>query len=131
MGEKIFDCLVLGGGPAGMSAALYAKRGNIDVAIIDITTLGGQPVNYLEIENYLGFPLIEGWELSEKFEEHINKFNIQKFTNEEIQNVDLVSDIKTIKTLNNTFRAKPLLLQQAQKRQNSALKAKLNLGEKG
>ena len=58
MGEKIFDCLVLGGGPAGMSAALYAKRGNIDVAIIDTNTLGGQPVNYLEIENYLGFPLI-------------------------------------------------------------------------
>ena len=67
MSEKIYDCIVLGGGPAGMSAALYAKRGNVDVVILDISTLGGQPVNYLEIENYLGFESIEGWELAEKF----------------------------------------------------------------
>ena len=68
MSEKIFDLIVLGGGPAGISAALYAKRGNVDVAIVDTSTLGGQPVNYLEIENYLGFDSIEGWELEEKFE---------------------------------------------------------------
>ena len=48
MSEKIFDLIVLGGGPAGISAALYAKRGNVDVAIVDTSTLGGQPVNYLE-----------------------------------------------------------------------------------
>lgn len=131
MEEKIFDCLVLGGGPAGMSAALYAKRGNIDVAIIDITTLGGQPVNYLEIENYLGFPLIEGWELSEKFEEHINKFNIQKFTNEEIQNVDLVSDIKTIKTLNNTFRAKTVIVATGAKAAKLGIKGEIEFRGKG
>ena len=62
MSEKIFDLIVLGGGPAGISAALYAKRGNVDVAIVDTSTLGGQPVNYLEIENYLGIDSIEGWE---------------------------------------------------------------------
>lgn len=110
MEEKIFDCLILGGGPAGMSAAMYAKRGNIDVAIIDTSSLGGQPVNYLEIENYPGFETIEGWELSEKFEKHVDKFNIQKFTNEEIQNVDLISDIKTVTTLKNTYKAKSVIV---------------------
>ena len=54
MEEKIFDLIILGGGPAGLNAALYAKRGGIDVAIIDTSSVGGQPVNYLEIENYLG-----------------------------------------------------------------------------
>ena len=110
MSGKIFDTLVLGGGPAGMRAAMYAKRGNLDVAIIDTSTLGGQPVNYLEIENYLGFDSIEGWELAEKFEKHIDKFNIPKFMMEEIQEIDLVSDIKTIKTLKDEYRARTVII---------------------
>ena len=110
MEEKLFDCLVLGGGPAGMSASLYAKRGNINVAIIDISTLGGKPVNYLEIENYPGFELIEGWELAEKFEKHINKFDIPKFINEEIKNVDLISNIKSVVTDKNVYCAKTVII---------------------
>lgn len=110
MSEKIYDCIVLGGGPAGMSAALYAKRGNVDVVIFDISTLGGQPVNYLEIENYLGFESIEGWELAEKFEKHLDKFNVPKFIMEEITEIDLVPDIKTIKTLKNEFRARTVIV---------------------
>lgn len=110
MSGKIFDCIVLGGGPAGINAALYAKRGNIDVAILDISALGGQPVNYLEIENYLGFESIEGWELAEKFEKHLDKFNIPKFLMEEIQSIDLVSDIKTIKTLKGEYKARTVVI---------------------
>lgn len=110
MNQKIFDCLILGGGPAGMAAALYAARGNIECAIIDTSAVGGQPVNYLEIENYLGFPTIEGWELSDKFEQHVDKFNVQKFVNEEIQKVDLVSDIKSVTTLKGTYLAKTIII---------------------
>ena len=87
MEEKIFDLIILGGGPAGLNAALYAKRGN-----------------------YLGFPTIQGWELAEKFEQHIDKFNIQKFQNEEIQNVDLTSTIKTVQTLKNKYLAKTIII---------------------
>ncbi|MDO5436755.1 MAG: thioredoxin-disulfide reductase [bacterium] len=100
----------MGGGPAGLCAALYAKRGNLNTAIIDLSSLGGQPVNYLEIENYLGFPVIEGWELAEKFEQHADKFGIQKFTNEEIQSVDLTSEIKTVTTLKGIYRSKAIIL---------------------
>ena len=123
--EEIFDCLILGGGPAGLSAALYAARGNIKTAIIETSAVGGQPVNYLEIENYLGFPSIEGWELAEKFEQHVDKFNVQKFTNEEIKSVDLVSDIKTVTTLKRVYRAKTIILA------TGAMAAKLGIkGEK-
>ena len=78
--------------------------------MIDTSLLGGQPTNYLEIENYLGFPSIEGWELSEKFEEHLDKFNVEKFTMEEIQSVDLVSNPKVIKTLKGEYKAHSVII---------------------
>lgn len=108
--EKIYDTVILGGGPAGISAGVYCARGNINCAVIDTSLLGGQPTNYLEIENYLGFPSIEGWELSEKFEEHLDKFNVEKFTMEEIQSVDLVSNPKVIKTLKGEYKAHSVII---------------------
>lgn len=108
--EKIYDTIILGGGPAGISAGVYCARGNIDCAIIDTSLLGGQPTNYLEIENYLGFSSIEGWELSEKFEQHLDKFNVEKFTMEEIQNIDLISNPKVIKTLKGEYKAHSVII---------------------
>ena len=67
-----FDTVILGGGPAGMSAAIYSCRGACSTAIVDTCILGGQPSNYLELENYPGFSRIGGFELMEKFEEHAN-----------------------------------------------------------
>ncbi len=81
-----------------MSAGIYCARGNLNCAIVDTTMFGGAPVNYLEIENYPGFAAIEGWELSEKFEEHLDKFGVKKFPNTEIASIDLLDDVKTIKT---------------------------------
>ena len=98
-----FDTIILGAGPAGLSASLYAKRGNANVAIIDTSMAGGQPSNYMEIENYPGFVNIEGFELAQKFEEHAMKFGVEKFEMQEIQKVDLVSDIKEIHTLDGIF----------------------------
>ena len=91
-----FDILILGGGPAGMSAGVYASRGAVKSAIIDISMFGGQPSNYLEIENYIGFPIIGGYDLSEKFEEHADKFGVEKYPFQEILSVDLVSNPKII-----------------------------------
>ena len=107
---KIFDCIILGGGPAGLSASLYAYRAGLKVAIIDISAIGGAPVNYCEIENYLGFNKIQGFELCEKFESHIDEFGIEKYPYEEIKSIDLVSPIKKIKTLNHEFSAKCVII---------------------
>lgn len=108
--EKIFDCIILGGGPAGLSSSLYCARGNINCAIIDTSSLGGTPVNYCEIENYLGFKKIQGWELCENFVEHINEFNVQKFEYEEIKSLDLINDVKIIETLNGTYKAYSIII---------------------
>ena len=107
---KNFDCIILGGGPAGLSSALYCSRANLNCAIVDNSALGGTPVNYCEIENYLGFNKIQGFELCEKFEEHIDSFDVKKFPYEEIQSVDLGSSIKKVKTLEKEFLAKTIIM---------------------
>ena len=105
-----FDTVILGGGPAGLAAAIYASRGAVSTALIDISMMGGQPSNYLELENYPGFPIIGGYDLMEKFEEHADKFGVQKFPMQEIERVDLVSDSKIIVTKEAEFKAKTVII---------------------
>ncbi len=108
--ELIFDTVILGGGPAGLSAAIYACRGNIKTAVVDITMFGGQPGNYQEIENYPGFAVSGGFDLMEKFEKHADKFGVEKFPMQEIQKVDLKSEIKTIESLDIIFKCKSIII---------------------
>lgn len=108
--EKEFDVVILGGGPAGFSAGIYTARGNVSTAILDVSMLGGQPSNYLELENYPAFMKIGGFELMEKFEEHADMFGVQKFPMQEIEFIDLVSSPKIIKTKEAEFRAKSVII---------------------
>src|SRR5574344_2029288 len=105
-----FDTIILGGGPAGLSAAIYAARGACSTAIIDTSMLGGQPTNYLELENYPGFGIIDGFDLMEKFEQHVDKFGVEKFPMQEIESVELNSKVKTIVTKEAKFNAKTVIL---------------------
>lgn len=105
-----FDTVILGGGPAGLSAAIYAARGACSAAIIDTSMLGGQPTNYLELENYPGFGIVDGFDLMEKFEQHVDKFNVAKFPMQEIESIDLKSQIKTIITKEAIFKAKTVII---------------------
>lgn len=108
--SKVYDLLILGGGPAGITAAIYAARGMIDCLIIDTTTIGGQ-LNYTqEIENYPGFVSVKGYELIMKFQEQLNQLNVKVEQFQEIQSVDITSKIKEVKTLTNTFRGKTILI---------------------
>ena len=112
MDKKVleYDVTILGGGPAGLSAGVYAARAALKCAIVDITMFGGQPSNYADIENYMGFPEIGGFELSEKFEEHCNKFGADKYPMQEIVSVDLTSNPKTVETQEYIFKSKTVIL---------------------
>lgn len=110
MQEKEFDVVILGGGPAGFSAGIYTARGNVSTAILDVSMLGGQPSNYLELENYPAFMKIGGFELMEKFEEHADMFGVQKFPMQEIEFIDLVSSPKIIRTKEVEFRTKSVII---------------------
>ena len=76
MDSKIFDVLIIGGGSAGITAGIYAKRAGRDVAIIEKFALGGQLNLIGAIENYTGFTKIEGSELAMKFVNHAKSLEI-------------------------------------------------------
>ncbi len=108
--RKQYDVVILGGGPAGLSAAIYAARGNAKTAVIDISMFGGQPSNYLELENYPALGKIGGYDMMEKFEEHADMFNLDKFPMQEIDKIDLQPTIKTIETKEAIFETKTVII---------------------
>lgn len=72
------DLIIIGAGPAGLSAAVYAKRAGLDAVMIDESSVfGGQILSTYEVDNYLGFSGISGIELGEKFSEHVKKADIE------------------------------------------------------
>ena len=67
----MYDIIIIGSGPAGLSAAVYAKRANLDIAVVEKEYEGsGQIAESGNVNNYLGLPNINGYELGEKFRNH-------------------------------------------------------------
>lgn len=80
---KRFDAVVIGGGPAGMTAALYLLRSQATVAVIEKLSNGGQMLMTHMIENYPGFPDgIEGWKLADAMAAHVDKYPHEKIADE-------------------------------------------------
>jgi len=84
--EKIYDLIIIGSGPAGLSAAIYAGRAELDTIIIEKAPLsGGQIINTYEVDNYPGIPGISGFDLGIKFREHCDRLNMNFITGEVIK----------------------------------------------
>lgn len=73
--NKLYDLLILGGGPAGLNAAIYASRKGLDVIVLSMNK-GGQLNDTALIENYLGTEGVLGYEMAERFSAHVQKFNV-------------------------------------------------------
>ena len=103
----MYDVIIIGGGPAGITAAIYCARSNLKTCIIDKGLIGGNPLNYLEIQNYPGLPGTTE-NLVDKFLEHLDMYDIDRFEFQEIENLDL--DNKTIKTTDYDFKCKKIII---------------------
>lgn len=106
----MYDMIIIGAGPAGAGAAIYAKRAGFDVLVIDKNPMsGGQVLITTEIDNYLGLPGIGGFELGMKFKEHMDALEIPMVA-ESVSSIDMEGTIKVVKTGKNTYEAKTLVL---------------------
>lgn len=72
-----YDLIVIGGGPAGMTAAIYAQRANLKTAIIEKYIIGGKMIKTSEIENYPGYDYILGPDLSQKMQQQVEKLKVE------------------------------------------------------
>ncbi|MCI8889169.1 MAG: thioredoxin-disulfide reductase [Hungatella sp.] len=88
--EKIYDLIIIGSGPAGLSAAIYAQRARLDTLVIEKNMVsGGQVLTTYEVDNYPGFPGIDGFQLGTKFREHADKLGAQ-FVTDEVERVEII-----------------------------------------
>lgn len=110
MPETIYDVIIIGGGPAGLTAGLYAGRGLLKTLIIERMQYGGQAVMTNEIENYPGAAKNEtGETLIEKMMEQAERFGAELIS-DEIIDVQLDGDIKTLKSEKQTYRGKTVII---------------------
>lgn len=104
-----YDVIVVGSGPAGITSAIYLKRANINVCIMEKSAPGGQLNKSSTIENYPGFNKISGPELAYNFYEQILKLDIP-FINEEVIKIEDKTSYKIVETNKKTYTCKGIIL---------------------
>ncbi|MCR5790362.1 MAG: thioredoxin-disulfide reductase [Lachnospiraceae bacterium] len=108
--EKIYDVIIVGAGPAGMTAAIYAKRAELDTLLLEMNYMGGgQVLNTYEVDNYPALPGINGFDLGTKFSEHVDKMGVERVS-AEVKSMVLTADPKEIVTEEGTYYTKTVIL---------------------
>lgn len=107
--EKKYDVIVIGGGPAGYTAALYCARAGFSTLVLEMLSAGGQMATTSQVENYPGFASIDGFELGMKMQSGAEQFGaVSEFA--EVQSVALEEKPKRIVTSSGTFLADAVVL---------------------
>lgn len=108
--DKIYDMLVVGGGPAGYTAALYAARSGFTAAVLEKMTPGGQMVLTHQIDNYPGFELgIDGYSLAEQMRRGAERFGVETVLTQ-VESAQLSGKVKTVTTDRGTFRGRTVVI---------------------
>ena len=110
MNRHVYDMLIIGGGPGGYTAALYAARAGLDVVLLEKLSAGGQMAQTHQIDNYPGFPEgIDGFDLAERMQLQAERFGA-KTEYAEVYRVDLKAEPKVVESSEGVFHARTVVL---------------------
>lgn len=108
--EHVYDMIIIGGGPAGYTAALYAARAGLDAVLIEKAGAGGQMALTDVIDNYPGFDEgIDGFTLGMKMKNGAERFGVKTIL-EQVNSVDFKNDVKAVNTAGKTYFAKTVVV---------------------
>lgn len=108
--NRIYDMLIVGGGPGGYTAALYAARAGLDTLVLEKLSPGGQIALTHQVDNYPGFEAgIDGFELGMKMQAQAERFGA-KTAFAEVYNLELEGEIKTLETSEGVFRGRTVVI---------------------
>lgn len=106
----MYDLIIIGAGPAGLSAAIYASRARLNAIVIEQNYVnGGQIIDTYEIDNYPGLPGLSGMDLAMKMAEHAEKLGVET-VNAFVQSLDLNGPVKKVITDEGTYEAKAVII---------------------
>lgn len=123
----MYDIVVIGGGPAGLTAALYARRQNKSVLLIEKSSFGGQTVFSPKIENYPGFSEMSGVEFSDKLVDQVLNQGAELIMEEVINVINLPNNIKKVVTDCNEYEARAVIIATGAKHRLLGLENEENL----
>ena len=128
----MYDVIIIGGGAAGMSAAVYAMRGGMKTLILEKLACGGQAARTYEIDNYPGFAdNPTGPELMEAFGEHVKKFGAEIKSEAVRDIIDPAGEIKTVKTRRGEYQTKTIILATGANPKKLGVPGEMELGGAG
>ncbi len=108
--QHIYDMIIIGGGPGGYTAALYAARAGLDVVVLEKLSAGGQMAQTHQIDNYPGFvDGIDGFQLAEQMQQQAERFGA-KTEYAEVYHVDLKAEPKMLETSEGVFYGKTIII---------------------
>ena len=108
-GEEIYDVVIIGGGPAGLTAGLYVSRARLSALLLEGMMVGGQMVTTDIIENYPGFSHITGAELSALMDEQAKRFGLRMETGE-VTGLEVIGGQKLVKTAGGEYRGQAVII---------------------
>lgn len=128
---NMYDMIIIGSGPAGLAAAIYAQRAKLSSLVIEREYMsGGQVVNTYEVDNYPGFSGISGFELGMKFREHADKLGAE-FVNAEVSELELEGKVKRIVTDEGVYEAKTVVIATGARHRKLGIPGEEELGGMG